>query len=251
MADIPPLGKKAAKVIRGLPALGKYTLHMATSPPAADYSTGLKNLGEMGNDKLGDCTCAAVGHAIQTWTSLTSVETAIPDVDIINFYAASCGYVIGDPNTDGGGVATDVLKYWYQNPLHGHALAGFAAIRPGNRASIRDSVYLFGVAYLGVQLPITAQNGPWDVDPDSDLSGDEKPGSWGGHAIPIVKYDQDGVTFISWGKFKPASWNWVDAYMDEGYALLSKDWITKSGNAPPGFDFDTLTADMATIRAGG
>lgn len=250
MTDIPLLGKKKAKLLKGLPALGKYTLHLPASPPEADYSMALKHLGQMTNDSLGSCTCAAVGHAIQTWTSLTQAdEVVLPDASIIDLYAKSCGYTPGDPYTDNGGVATDVLKYWYQNPVDGHSLSGFASIRPGNRASIRDAVYLFGVAYVGVQLPLAAQNGAWDISPDTPLKGDLEPGSWGGHAIPIVAYTPDTVRFITWGKFKDASWTWLDSYCDEAYALLSKDWLNASGNAPPGFDFAALSADMQAIKA--
>lgn len=249
MTDIPLLGKRAAKLLKGLPALGKYTLHLPASPPVADYSIGVKHLGQMGNDSLGDCTCAAAGHLIQTWTSLTqSEETIVPDAAIIDFYSKSCGYVKGDPNTDQGGVASDVLKYWYLHGLGGHTISGFASIRPGNRASIRDAIYLFGGCYIGVQLPLAAQSGAWDVSPDSPLTGDNAPGSWGGHAIPLVAYDQDGLICETWGALKPLSWPWLDAYMDEGYAVLSKDWISAAGTAPPGFDFSTLSADMQTIR---
>lgn len=249
MADLPLLGKLAPKLLKGLPALGKYTLHLPASPPAANYSLALKHLGHMANDTLGDCTCAAAGHLIQTWTSQTQpAEVIVSDDAIINFYSKACGYVIGDPNTDQGGVETDVLKYWYLNGLGGHPLAGFASIRPGNRASIRDSIYLFGGCYIGVQLPIAAQSGAWDVSPDSALTGDNAPGSWGGHAVCLVAYDQDSVTCITWGALKTMSWAWIDAYCDEAYAVLSKDWITAAGTAPPGFDFSTLSADMQAIR---
>lgn len=210
---LPKLGKKQAKLLKGLPALGKYTLSLPASPPEADYSVGLKHLGQMANDSLGDCTIAAVGHAIQTWTSLTKPEEVVlSDATIIDRYAKWCGYVPGDPNTDMGGVATDVLRSWYQNPIEGHSLSGFASIRPGNRASIRDAVYLFGVAYIGVQLPLAAQNGAWDISPGALLTDDNAVGSWGGHAIPIVAYDAETVRFITWGKFKDASWSWLDAY---------------------------------------
>lgn len=249
MADIPLLGKKAAKLLKGLPALGKYTLHLPASPPIADYSIGVKHLGQMGNDILGDCTIATAGHMEQVWTSLTrDEEVVIPDDAIIDFYAKSCGYVPGDPNTDQGGVASEVLRYWYLNGLDGHGLAGFASIRPGNRASIRDAIYLFGGAYIGVQLPLAAQSNNWDISPDTPLTGDNARGSWGGHAIPLVAYDQDSLTCITWGALKKMSWSWLDAYCDEAYALLSKDWINAAGTAPPGFDFSTLSADMQTIR---
>ena len=246
------LGKKAAKLIKGLPALGKYTLTLPSAPPEANYGLALKQLGEMGNNSLGDCSCASCGHAIETWTSLTqAAEVVVPDATIIDLYAKSCGYVPGDPLSDNGGVLSDVLKYWYQNGIGGHPLAGFAGIRPGNRASIRDAIYLFGVASVGVQLPLAAQNQTvWDVAPDAVMGGDNAVGSWGGHAIPLVAYDQDTVTCITWGALKKMTWNWLDAYMDEGYGLLSKDWLNASGNAPPGFDFDILAADMMAIKAG-
>ncbi len=248
---LPLLGKKKAKYLRGLPAMGKYTLHMEKSPPEADYTGGLTNIGQMGNDKLGDCTCAAVGHAIQTWTGMTDkADTILSDKAIVDLYAKTCGYVDGDPNTDNGGVAADVLSYWYKNPIEGHSLSGFAAIRPGNRATARDAIFLFGVAYIGVQLPLAAQSGEWDVSPDDHLKGDKAPGSWGGHAIPLVAYDKDSLTCITWGALKKMSWAWLDAYMDEGFGLLSKDWINSSGCAPPGFDFATLAADMQSIRSG-
>ena len=87
--------------------------------------------------------------------------------------------------------------------------------------------------------------------PDKSLSGNYAPGSWGGHAIPIVDYDQDGATCITWGALKKMSWNWLDVYCDEAYGLLSRDWLHASGNAPPGFDFDTLSKDMQFIKGGG
>lgn len=247
---IPLLGKKKAKFLRGLPALGKYTLHMASSPMKADWGVCLTNIGQMGNDTLGDCTCAAIGHMIQAWTAMTDAdEVILPDATIIDLYAKSCGYVIGDPYTDNGGIAADVLRYWYQNPVAGkHSLSGFAAIRPGNRATTRDAIYLFGAAYIGVQLPLSAQTGEWDRKPDGPLTGNDAPGSWGGHAIPVIAYDEETLTCITWGKLKKMSWNWLDAYCDEGFGCLSKDWINSSGRAPPGFDFATLENDMMAIR---
>lgn len=246
---LPLLGKKKAKFLLGLPAMGKYTLHMPSSPMKVDYSCSLTHLGQMGNDKLGNCTCAAVGHIIQTWTAETDAdEVILSDATIIDLYAKWCGYVPGDTYTDNGGVASDVLRSWYQHPVEGHSISGFAAIRPGNRATIRDAIYLFGAAYLGVELPLSAQTGEWDRAADGPLTGNDAPGSWGGHAIPAIAYDQDSLTCITWGKLKKMSWNWLDAYMDEGFGCLSKDWINSSGRSPPGFDFDVLTADMQAIR---
>ncbi len=251
---LPPvlkLGKKAAKLKKGVPAFATLTATMAlpTPPPEVQYSMGLKHLGMMGNSDLGDCTCAGVGHAIQLWTSLTrDEEVVIPDKDIIKLYSDSCGYKPGDENTDNGGIASDVLQYWYNHPIDGHELAGFASIRPGNRTDVRDAIWLFGVCYVGVQLPIAAQNSPWDITPGTPLVGDLAPGSWGGHLIPVVDYDVETLTCITWGTLKKLSWAWWDSYTDEAFALLSKDWIENSGHAPPGFDMTTLAEHMKALR---
>lgn len=250
-AALPLLGKKKAKFMLGLPALGKYTLHLTPSPLKLDYNKAPINLGQMCNDKLGCCTISGVGHLIQEWTALTQpTETIISDATIRSLYSKWCGYVDGDPYTDNGGIAADVLRSWYQQPIEGHTLDGFAAIRPGNRGTIRDAIYLFGGAYVGVQLPISAQNGAWDRLPDAPLTGDNAPGSWGGHAIPLVPpYDEKWLHCITWGGLKPLSWDWLDPYMDEGFGCLSKDFLDASGRTPAGFDWATVQADMQAIRA--
>lgn len=251
---LPPvrkLGKKAAKFKRGVPAFSALTAPMELPKPPDEvmYSMALHHLGMMGNDVLGDCTCAGIGHAIQTWTSLTRPdEVVLSDQEIIRLYSAACGYRPGDPNSDQGGVASDVLQYWYNNPVAGHALSGFASIRPGNRTDVRDAIWLFGVCYVGVQLPVVAQSSPWDIIPGTPLVGDLAPGSWGGHLIPVIDYNVDTLTCITWGKLKKLSWAWWDAYCDEAYALLSRDWIEESGHAPPGFDWTALESHMKALR---
>ncbi len=202
----------------------------------------------MANDRIGDCTCAAIGHTIQVWTSLASTETVLSDSTIVSLYSKVSGYVPGDDNTDSGAVASEVLLYWYKNPVDGHTLNGFASIRPGNRTSIRDAIYLFGSCYLGVQLPLTAQHGNWILPSNQPLTGNWARGSWGGHAIPACDYDTETVTVISWGKLVKVGWSWLDAYCDEAYAMLSRDWLLASGNSPPGFDWAALQEDMNSLR---
>src|SRR4029077_12703859 len=119
----------------GLPVLGQLTAQLPPPPLSTNYSTSLHKLSVMANDTTSDCTCAAIGHAIELWTAVTGAEVVLSDDVILNLYASSCGYVRGDPNTDNGGVASEVLLYWYKHPVEGHALSGFASIRPGNRTS--------------------------------------------------------------------------------------------------------------------
>ena len=53
---------------------------------------------------------------------------------------------------------------------------------------IATAIWLFGGAYIGVELPVTAQKQDvWDVP--ANPGPNDEPGSWGGHAVYLVGYD--------------------------------------------------------------
>ena len=241
------LGKRAPKRDNKLLMLAKYTAALPASPASADYSAKITSLGMMRNADLGDCTCAAIGHIIQSWTANAGIQFIPSDNDILSLYERACGYNPSDPSSDQGGVETDVLNYWRKNPVAGHTLSAYAAVEPGNHADVQDAVWLFGAAYIGVALPISCQSQDvWTV-PASGTSGDGMPGSWGGHAVPVVGYNSRGLTCITWGSLKRMTWQFWDTYCDEAYALIGPDWIEKNGVSPSGFDIATLTSDLAAI----
>src|SRR5271157_3954546 len=124
------LGKQDAK-------FNPYALHMksyvdkAYVPPAfADHTPfGFSAWGMMMNDTLGDCTIAACGHALQVFTGGKITES---DKMIESYYSKWCGYVIGDPTTDNGGVELDVLNGWRTSTFDSHVLDGFVQPQPQN-----------------------------------------------------------------------------------------------------------------------
>ncbi|QXX74213.1 hypothetical protein [Methylovirgula sp. HY1] len=252
MADIMPvmkLGKLAPKHDMRIPMLAKYTANLPAPPASCNWGEhGPADWGAMLNTTLGDCTCAGVGHAIQAWTlQSTGKMLTLPDSTIIGLYE-KFGYVPGDASTDNGAVETDVLKYWLKNPVDGHSLDGFVALQPHDIKDIKDAIWLFGGAYIGVALPISAQGQSIWLVPPEGLTGNGAPGSWGGHCVYVVGYDHGSVYFISWGKLMRMSWNFWWAYTDESYGLLSPDWIEVTGMAPSDFDRAALVADMAALR---
>jgi hypothetical protein len=209
------------------------------------------------NDRLGDCIIAdGPGHATQVWTlNATGTIVTPPDSLILETYEKWCGYNPADPNTDQGGVELDVLNHWQKQGFAGQPLDAYAAIdlEQGPHPvipmmSVMDAIWLFGGAYIGVELPITAQNQEiWEVPLDPGLQ--DEPGSWGGHAIYIVAYDQNTLTCITWGQLKKMTWAWFEKYCSEAYALVSKDWMEASGIAPSGFDLATLESDLRAVSA--
>ncbi|MGA3301979.1 MAG: hypothetical protein ABSC72_01665 [Methylovirgula sp.] len=242
------LGKRAPKHDARIPMLAAYTAHLPSAPASVDWSAGVKSWGVMRNDTLGDCTCAAVGHAIQVWTKNTGREQTLPDNAIVSLYSAVSGFSPDSPSSDQGAVETDVLNYWLEHKVEGHALSAFAALQPKDSRDVKDAIWLFGGVYIGLALPISAQSQEVWVVPAAGLSGDGAPGSWGGHAVYIVAYDARGLTCITWGRLKRMSWNFWGAYCDEAYGLFGKDWFEASGKAPSGFDAAALAGDMAALR---
>lgn len=220
------------------------------APPA--HSNWLGNIpgwGMMLNDQLGDCTCAAAGHFIQGWTyDATKVATIPSDASILKAYEDVGGYRPGHPETDNGAVELDLLNYWRQTGIGGHKIGGYAALEPQNHLHIQQSIWLFGGVYIGIQLPLSAQNQNevWSV-PSSGPTGQGEPGSWGGHAVPVLGYNSQALMFVSWGQVMYMTWNFWRYYTDESYTVLSQDWIKSDKYAPSGFDYTTLQKDLAQV----
>ena len=164
-------------------------------------------------------------------------------------YSAVSGY---DPVTglnDNGAVELQVLNYWRQNGIAGHKITAFAALPLGNLRAVRQAIYEFGAVYAGVELPNTARDQAiWSVvDPGS---ADARPGSWGGHAIPLVGYDTAALACITWGEPLWMTDEWLNKYAMEFYAVLTPEWVQGAGNSPSGFDLARLQADLAAVIAG-
>lgn len=241
------LGRKAIKTDSRTLQLADYLTSALPAPPAqVDWTDGITSWGMMMNDTLGDCTIAGVGHAVQVWSANTGGIVTVPDATIESYYEKWDGYVPGNPSTDGGGVELDVLNNWKNGGFDGHALFAFADPKPANIEEIRQSIALFGGVYIGLALPVTAQNQDvWDVVKGGGANA--KKGSWGGHCVFVPKYDDHSFTCITWGQPKTMTLAFWTKYCDEAHTLLGQNWFGAKG-CPAGFDQEQLQADLAAIK---
>lgn len=243
------LGKAKPRIDHRTLRLARYLVALKAAPAAVDWGKNLTDLGPMKNDEVGDCAEATVGHMVQVWTAELGRQVVVPDAEIVAAYSAITGYVPDDPSTDQGSVELDVLNYWRKVGIGGHKITAFAALDPGNEEHVKQAVWLFGGAYVGLSLPVSAQvQEEWSVL-ISGSHGDPSPGSWGGHAVPIVGYDRNGLDCVTWGERKRMTWDFWRVCCDEGYAVLSPDWLDALGTAPSGFDMATLSADLGAVAA--
>lgn len=212
-----------------------------------NWDVHLKNLGVMLNDQLGDCTIASVAHMIQVWSSMNGAQRIISDADVLKAYEGACGYNPADPSTDRGGVELDVLNYWRTVGIGGDKLFAFAAVNYLNRKRMKQAIDLFGGVYLGLALPVSAQGQEiWTV-PSYGVHGQGAPGSWGGHAVPVVDFTPTGLVVITWGRLLTMTWKFLETYCEEAYALLSQDWAPGGRPAPSGFALGQLQTDLGAI----
>jgi len=218
-------------------------------PPARDWThAAAPDFGMMANDQIGDCTCAAAGHLMQLWTANNGSEFTPTDAQIVAAYADVAGYNPAYPDTDQGAVELDVLRYWRTHGIAGRKIGAFAKVEPASRTHVEAAINLLGGLYVGCALPERAQNQTiWEVP--TIRTAEDKPGSWGGHAMAVAAYSRTGVVFITWGAIKVASWEWFLTYCDEAWAVLDDEWVSGARPAPNGFNLDALKVDLGLIGA--
>ena len=236
------LGKGPARHDDRTLKLAKYLPTLPTPPPVCDWGSKVLAWGMLANDTLGDCTCASAGHMLMAWTSEDSVEFIPTDAQTIAAYSAITGYNPKNGTNDNGAVELDVLNYWRKKGIAGKKILAYVKLEPGPD-HLKTACFLFGGVYIGVSLPTEAQNQKvWNVTPG------ETPGSWGGHAVPVVGYNAVGPVVVTWGETKQMTWAALLAWCDEAYAVLGMDWVGPDKKAPNEFLLDNLLDDLDDLN---
>jgi hypothetical protein len=241
------LGKKPPVIDKRTLRFTKY-LAQPTPPPSVSYYNKVASWPMYYNDKYGDCTCAAAAHMIQNWTANAATQIKPPNSTVLAFYEHFVGT---PPPPDEGCNMLSVLKYWRTSGLDKHKVTAFAALDLQNKSQAQSAVYLLGGIYIGVALPNFAVQGdmlttPWVVPPGGP-EGDAAPNPNNGHCIPAVGYDDDQLWIVTWGELKSMGWDFYNAYADEAFAILSHDFIGKSGASPEGLNLKAMQADLAKL----
>lgn len=228
---------------------------LPTPAPARDWlmaafkaasAVGAADLGVMHNDTLGDCTIAALGHAVQVWTANNGTMVTPPDPVILKAYETVDGYNPADPSTDQGGVETTVLQAAQNGIADLVKLIAWIPIDPRNHDHVMKAIERFGLVYRGLSLPKTIQSQPTNWTVDLTAGTDAEAGSLGGHAVISGKYSASGLGTVTWGYEVEDDWDFNDAYCDEMYAPLCELWVP-SGVSPLGDTAAALQADLQAV----
>jgi len=229
------------------------------TPPSESYVGKGEDIRYYGNDRYGDCTCAAHGHRIDVQERASrQEEVQLSTKDILQVYSAVTGFREDDPSTDNGAYCLDILNYMWRTGMGReadgtrHRIYAFASFNPSDHHLWRVASWMFGGVYYGAGLPLTAADQLdeakeyWRVD-DSDPDRAEV-GSWGGHAMHAVGYSSGSIVLATWGRRLRATWDWVDRYVDEAYAVISEDFFRAGGKTPQGFNQTALEDALDRLR---
>jgi hypothetical protein len=189
-----------------------------------------------GNDRLGDCTIAALAHAITTYRGLVDHQHITTERSVVKLYMHLTGGV------DSGLNELDVLNYWRQHAVDRDKILAFAKLDPKNHTHVQQAIQLFGGVYIGFQVQQNCveefnAHQPWTPGP---LTQD-------GHAVFVTGYDGTGVTVLTWGNVQQATWAWWDECVDEAYAILPPE--AKDPRFAPGFDIAGLQQDLEAVAS--
>ena len=224
-------------------------------PSFVDRETKVSSWPMYKNDAIGDCTIAAMLHAVASMTAFSGVVPGgamFTDTEAVKIYSAVSGY---DPVTganDNGATLASVCQYMMKTGAvdvtgRVHKLAAWAEIdNYTNLRLLKRIANAFGSAYLAINCPFSALDQfdagqPWTYDPSSAIDG--------GHCIPL-QYSAvntgtlDDETIVTWGAEQKMNEAFFENYGEEAVALVSADDVNvQSGKNPVGLNLTQLVSD--------
>lgn len=236
-----------------LPSLGLYaaTMPLPEPPAVVDWGRECGDWPLLANDVVGDCAVAALLHYIQAATRWRDgAPLRATTLNALSGYRAM-GW---DGQGEGPGCSLAALvSRWQADGFsfgwapHTDTISGFARVELEH---LKAALWLFGPLLLGVELPRSAaHDGAW-LTPGS-LTGDNAPGSWGGHAVLLTALDDHGTaTLVTWGAERAAEIGWIEAYFGEAWAVLHPAWVALDHSSPAGWDITVLQTNLRRVGNG-
>lgn len=209
-----------------------------------DWGNGTDAWPMLANDRLGDCTIAAVLHyaqAAERWSA--GVGRLATDDDAIVGYRA-LGFDPERPETDTGARISDVVAHWHEVGFFFRGtrdrITAYARV---DVSDFNEALQLFGPLLVGAELPRAAYTQDVWTSPKT-TDGNDAAGSWGGHCMLLTNwYADSSVDLVTWGGIKHAEQGWIHTYVDEAWAVLHPRWI-EAGKSPSGWQSDALKKEM-------
>jgi hypothetical protein len=223
------------------------TAALPAAPVSCNQTAGITNWGMMLNDRLGDCTIAGIGHAKRGLAAVAQKKTiVVPDSSIQTAYSAVSGYNPVTGANDNGALISAALEYDRTVGVGGYKNQAYGAIGISSLDRVKQAIYYFGAALVGVNLPNTAEQ-------QTD-AGQAWTVPWfyhivGGHCVLLVAYDADWFWAVTWGALQGVTPEFLSKFLDEAWAIVDPLFIEATGESPSLLNVTQLVADLPAIAA--
>ena len=244
MSDFPyKLGVIHSEIPAAVKDLGCFATAPIPAPPASVTAPTLDSP-MADNDRLGCCTISGVVHLDQVGAAIVDEPWTYPgDAAVEQVYFGLSG------GADTGLQLPQVLDPWHRTGLFGDDQnGGFASVNPKNTTMVKQTVWIFGAAYIAVALPAPAQeqfvpsgSGVWALtgtSADYDIVG--------GHCIVPCGYSSEGVVAYTWGSTVLMTWEWWHTYVQQVYAVVPRGFVEKGGDGR-GFDIAAIERTLGAV----
>jgi len=239
------LGKAKALRPKGLPVLKNYVAAPFRTPSAVSYLDGITDWPMYDNNTLGDCTCAAAGHATIAWRKFAG--SSLPPQPALDDVLRLYNLVNG--GQDAGAVESTVLMTWHKTGLGNDKIKAYIPLPAHNLSTVRRALYLFGGLYIGILLPQAAQYlSKWSTHEAVPEGVSWMPGSWGGHATYVGGFDKDGFKLVTWSQVKEMDLDFWRYYVDEAWAIYSAEYAASAKHLTEAIELDRLEADLQDFK---
>jgi len=242
------LGLLPAVRPHGLEELKIYAKGKLALPPTRVPVPNVAAWGMDGNDEYGCCAIAGGAHDVAAWDAILAALKAVnvtldpvpTEDEVIAQYKALTGCQTPGDAHDTGLVLAHVLQAWQTVGLFGGTkIRAYAPVDHTNILDLHTAIASYGVAYVGVALPQSAEEQfqagePWALVGDAPV---------GGHCIVLVGYDEKWLYAVSWGSVVQISWAWWAYYGTEAWAIIPEEYV----QAGPSVDLDQLVADLNAL----
>lgn len=218
-------------------------------PPGPPSYEGVRNapllMGH--NDTVGDCVFVSMGNTDAVRSVLEHRDPVCTDDGLRDAYFKWTGGE--DVGANEGEVYRAAAQDGFVLGAVGSApwkLANGTLTIPVDDLETRKSVIaMLGSVALGLNLPLSAQDGgTWDL-PAGPLTGRNTPGSWGGHAALQGSYREDGgLDILTWKTWQLATERFMQGVCDEVHVLPDALLVLS-----PYVDYDAVMAALAALAA--
>jgi hypothetical protein len=186
-----------------------------------------------GNDQYGCCTIAKQANMFRRFERLERKQTiAIAAEEVVSKYFAMTTALYGGGDT--GAYETDALDRSRREETclrdtrnHPLLIDAYVRVDASDHIALRRAIAMaagHGIA-ICINLPAAFQQlstVPWDIPDGQQPVGEWQAGTWGGHSMWAVEYDEFGILLEHTWKRPPQrlSWRAAALYLDEAHLVI-------------------------------